>query len=90
MQLRLAGLSWRGLARDLCVSPQAVQQTAAGRPSVPIERALAARLGLSPQQLFPEHWTSAGVRIPVERASLHKAQHSDIAKVRHGKNHEAA
>lgn len=89
MQLRLRGLSWSAVARQIGVSTQAVQQTASGRPSVPIERILAAHLGLTPRHLFDEHWTPDGVRIPVERASLHKAQNSDFAKRRHVQNREA-
>lgn len=74
MRLRLAGLSWRSLARQIGVSPQAVQQTASGRPSIPIERALAEAIDVPPTALFAEHWTPAGVRIPNERTSLHRAK----------------
>lgn len=90
MQLRLRGWSWRAVARDLGVSPQAVQHTASGRPSVPIERSLAARLGVTPQQLFPEHWSPEGRRIPVERTSLHKAKHSAVSAARHVQTREVA
>lgn len=90
MQFRLRGLSWRAVARDIGVSPQAVQHTASGRPSVPIERAISALLGLEPEQLFPEHWSPEGRRIPVERTSLHKAKHSVVSLPRHVQTREVA
>ncbi|MCJ8142926.1 helix-turn-helix domain-containing protein [Ancylobacter sp. A5.8] len=90
MQLRLRGLSWLAVSRSLGVSPQAIQQAAAGRPSIPIERALADLLGVNAQELFAEHWTSKGLRIPHERSSLHKAKHSDSHPIRHVQKREVA
>ncbi|MDR6952640.1 lambda repressor-like predicted transcriptional regulator [Ancylobacter sp. 3268] len=90
MQLRLRGLSWLELARRIEVSSQAVQQTAAGRPSIPIERALADQLGVEPEELFPEHWSPTGERIPKERAALHRAKNTRFATSHHVEKKGAA
>ena len=90
MQLKLVGSSWTSLAKEIGVTRQAVQATAAGAPSLPIERALAAALGVTPQALFPEHWTSAGARIPKQRTLLHRAKNSRSSEPCHGKSVEAA
>lgn len=90
MQLKLRGFSWTSLGKSLGVSRQAVEKTALGSPSLPIEHALASSLGLTPQALFPEHWTSAGARIPPQRPLLHRAKNSRGGALLHGKNSEAA
>lgn len=90
MQLKLSGVSWTSLGASLGVSRQAVEKTAGGAPSLPIERALASSLGLSPEALFPEHWTTAGVRIPSHRPQLHRAKNSRGGALHHGKSNEAA
>jgi len=90
MQLKLVGSSWTSFASLIGVTPQAVQKTAGGAPSLPIETALARALGLSPQQLFREHWTGAGVRIPKERASLHRAKDTASSAPRHVEKREVA
>ena len=72
------------------ISRQAIQSTAAGTPSLPIENALAVKLGVTPQALFPEHWTSVGTRIPKQRAELHRAQNSCFATAHHVEKRGAA
>ncbi|MFT0861662.1 helix-turn-helix domain-containing protein [Ancylobacter sp. G4_0304] len=90
MQLKLAGSSWTALAREIGVTRQAVQYAAGGQPSQFIERVLAAKIGVRPEDLFPEHWTSAGVRIPISQPLLQRAKHSDSASVRHVQSREVA
>lgn len=54
-QLRLRGLSLRKIAEAEAVSPQAVS-AAISAPSEALERALAAALDLTPEELFPERF----------------------------------
>lgn len=72
-QLKLRGLSLRSIAKKLGVSPQAVGAVALGSTSLPIESALASAIGLTPQQLFREHYDSAGQRLTYTRPSQRKA-----------------
>ncbi|WP_416347148.1 helix-turn-helix domain-containing protein [Castellaniella sp.] len=90
MHLRLRGLSWREVARQAGVSPQSIQQTASGRPSLPIEKILATAIGVSPRALFPEHWAATGARIPNERPSAGRAQDSSTRAPVHVENRESA
>ncbi|MBS7540642.1 helix-turn-helix domain-containing protein [Ancylobacter lacus] len=90
MRLRLVGLTWRSLARQIGVSPQVVQQTAAGAPSIPVEEAIAAAIGIAPRDLFHEHWTKSGDRIPIARPGLHKAKSSRPRAAAHAQKSEAA
>lgn len=90
MQLKLVGSSWTSFAAEIGVTRQAVQATAAGAPSLPIENALASKLGVTPEALFPERWTSAGARIPKQRTELHRAKNSPSAAPRHVEKREVA
>lgn len=90
MQLRLNGLTWRGLARHIGVSPQAIQQTAGGRPSLPIEEVLATAIGVNAKALFPEHWAPNGTRIPKGRPHLRRAQDTSARPGSHAQNSRVA
>ena len=63
-QLKIRNTNMRRLARKWGVTPSAVQN-ALYVPSSHIESALAKVLGLTPQQLFPERFDSAGERLHV-------------------------
>ncbi|KAA5604034.1 hypothetical protein F1188_17740 [Roseospira marina] len=67
-QLRLRNLSFRAIARQEGVSHQAVCAAARGSSSRPLQEALAAALGLTPQALFPELYDEAGQRLGSTRA----------------------
>ncbi|MFT0860600.1 helix-turn-helix domain-containing protein [Ancylobacter sp. G4_0304] len=90
MRLRLAGHTWRSLARQIGVSHQAIQQTASGRSSIPIEEALARTLGFTAQELFPEHWSTDGARIPVERPAFWRAKNNVLQPPVHVQKREVA
>ncbi|SON55770.1 putative transcriptional regulator [Hartmannibacter diazotrophicus] len=79
-QLRLKGESFTSLARKIGCSQQAVTQVSGGKPSFEIEKAIAKELGVPHADLFPEHFDSAGERIPLLRTSQRKR--SEIAKSR--------
>ena len=56
----------------------------------PIERTLANLLSVEPEQLFPEHWSPAGERIPKERAALHRAKNTRFVTSHHVEKKGAA
>lgn len=62
-QLRIRGLSLRALSRQEGVSHQAVSAAASGGGSRHLQEAIAAALGLHPQDLFPELYDEHGNRL---------------------------
>lgn len=58
-QLRIRGSSAAKLARQLAVTDRAIRAVKT-TPYPRIERAIAAVLGIEPQQLWPERWNSNG------------------------------
>ncbi len=62
-QLRLRGLSFRSLSRQIGCSPQAVFYAASGYPSMDIEVAIASAIGVPHAILFPEHFDEHGQRL---------------------------
>ena len=64
-QLKLRGSSYSALGREIGVSYQAIAWAAAGRPAFETEKAIAAKIGVDPRDLFPEHSDEQGERIPL-------------------------
>lgn len=60
--LRLAGSSFADIARDLDITPQAVQQ-ATRMSNRRAQEAIAAKIGMSVRELFPEWYRPDGTRI---------------------------
>lgn len=89
-RLRCIGLNCRALGRELGVSHQAVSDAARGKPSRHIEAALAAKIGVPPQALFPEHYDKTGRRIPVARSTERKGEGTRPAQNRNVESSEAA
>lgn len=73
-QLKLKGSSWRALAKELGCTHQAVAWAAAGNASLEIEQAIAAKIGVSHVDLFPEHFDERGVRVPLARSRQRKGK----------------
>lgn len=71
-ELRLLGSSLTEVARDLRVTPQAVSN-ALRVPSGRIEKALAERLGMPVQHLFPERYRADGMRLHRCRGAVAEA-----------------
>lgn len=90
MQLRIQGHTYRSFGQLHGVSHQAVQATAAGKPSKRIEDLLAAVCGLPPAALWWEHYAESGARIPVERATSRAADPSTPCGGVHVESDEAA
>ncbi|RJF94843.1 hypothetical protein D3874_03240 [Oleomonas cavernae] len=68
-RLKCKGSNFRALARELGCSHQAISIAAGGMPSRHIELALAARIGVRQQELFPEHYDKNGRRLPLARST---------------------
>lgn len=62
-QFRIRGLSGRQIAREQGVSPQTVSQSMMGTGSSHLQDVIAAAIGLTPQQLFPEKFDGSGCRL---------------------------
>ncbi len=61
MRLRLAGTSLADVSRELEVSPTTVTSVSQGyRRSRRIESAIASKLGVLPQQLWPDRYPGGG------------------------------
>lgn len=67
-QLRLRGYSLRRIADEEGKFPQSVSY-ALGNPSADMEFAIARRLDMTPQQLWPERFDASGRRLHVVRGS---------------------
>lgn len=65
-RLVLAHTTFADLAREQGVSPPAISRTLA-YPNFHLETVIAARLGLTPQKLFPERYDRDGNRLPMIR-----------------------
>lgn len=61
-QLKLMGESFASVGREMGVSHTSVRQ-ALTEPSFEIEKALAAKLGVTVRQLFPERYDTKGRRL---------------------------
>jgi lambda repressor-like predicted transcriptional regulator len=61
-QLKLRGLSLRGLARQQKVHPQSLSY-ALRAPNLPGETIIAAALGIDPKTLFSDRYTTDGERL---------------------------
>lgn len=84
-QLRLRGTTLSALARELGVSRQALGQTLV--TSYPrMERAIAARLGMEPWDIWPERYARRQVKVPGNKrlASCHvkKTKHNTATQGR--------
>lgn len=55
-RIRKAGTSFAQIARDIGVAPATITVVSKGRRSENVERALAAALGLSAEELFPARY----------------------------------
>lgn len=65
MRLRLAGSSLANIARELSVARASVTAVSVGtHRSRRIEAAIAAKLGETPQQLWPERYANASRELP--------------------------
>lgn len=76
-QLKLRGSSLSALGREIGVSHQAVAWAAYGRPALDTETAIAAKIGVDPRDLFPEHYDEQGERIPLARPTSRKRRPAD-------------
>ena len=85
VQLSRRGTSLSRLAEEIGKSRQSLSH-ALGNPSEELEAVIAHALGLTAQQLFPERFTSDGIRIPRSR-SKNRTTKRFIQNV---KNEEAA
>lgn len=72
--MKLRGSNLSALARELGCTHQAVTHAAAGRPSLEIEQAIAAKIGVRHEALFPEHFDEQGERIPLARPRQRKGK----------------
>ncbi len=77
-QLRIRGLSLKALGHEVGVTQQAMSAALTG-PNFHLEPVIAAALGLTAQQLFPERFTPSGRRIGHTRPPMRK-RIPDIAK----------
>lgn len=62
-KLQEAGSSFRALAAKLGCTPQALSMVAGGATAARLEAELAAAIGLTDRQLFPEHFDKSGRRL---------------------------
>jgi lambda repressor-like predicted transcriptional regulator len=67
-QLRIRGLSLRGLARREGVSQQAMSAAALGGGYCALQEVLAGALGVRPHDLFPELYDATGARLGITRS----------------------
>lgn len=72
-QLQSKGKSLSSLAGDEGVSQQAISASAAGNGSSHLQEALAAAIGVTARDLFPEHFDSNGDRLRKPRKPQRKS-----------------
>lgn len=72
-QLQSKGKSLSSLAGDEGVSQQAISASAAGNGSSHLREALAAAIGVTAQDLFPEHFDVCGNRLRKPRKPQRKS-----------------
>jgi len=83
-QLRLRGISFRKLALQEGVSPQAISAATTSANSH-LQPVIAKAIGLTAQQLFPEFYTSTG-----ELLTWAREQHRNTASARRNVEEERA
>jgi Ner family transcriptional regulator len=69
-RLRLVGLDFGKIAKELGLD-RSTPRTALWRPYPRMERVIAGKLGLAPQQIWPERYNDAGEPLVRERLCTH-------------------